>query len=96
MAYHYNFVMIELFNPISSMKKKSPSQSAFLSLRVLIGLAVFLSGICLALAGLGTFSNAQKRPEPVKELYSARRSNTLLRFIACSGRRPKRSVFTSR
>jgi len=40
------------------MKKKSPSQSAFLNRRVLIGLAVFLSGICLALAGLGTLSNA--------------------------------------
>src|SRR5262245_32866174 len=39
------------------MKKKSPSQSAYLNLRVLVGLAVFLSGICLALAGLGTFSN---------------------------------------
>ena len=39
------------------MKKKSPSQSAFLNLRVLIGLVVFLSGVCLALAGLGTFSN---------------------------------------
>jgi len=42
------------------MKKKSPSQSAFLNLRVLIGLVVFLSGICLALAGLGTFSNARQ------------------------------------
>jgi subtilisin family serine protease len=40
------------------MKKKSPSQSAFLNLRVLIGLAVFLSGVCLALAGLGTFSKS--------------------------------------
>jgi subtilisin family serine protease len=38
------------------MKKKSPSQSAYFNLRVLIGLAVFLSGVCLALAGLGTFS----------------------------------------
>jgi subtilisin family serine protease len=49
------------------MKKKSPSQSAFLNLRVLIGLAVFLSGICLALAGLGTFSNGSrqsKQPAP--------------------------------
>ena len=43
------------------MKKKSPSQSAFLNLRVLIGLAVFLSGICLALAGLGTFANASRQ-----------------------------------
>jgi subtilisin family serine protease len=43
------------------MKKKSPSQSAFLNLRVLIGLAVFLSGICLALAGLGTLSNASRQ-----------------------------------
>src|SRR5215475_13433335 len=42
------------------MKKKSPSQSAFLNLRVLIGLAIFLSGVCLALAGLGTFSNPKK------------------------------------
>jgi hypothetical protein len=40
------------------MKKKSPSQSAFFNLRVLIGLAVFLSGVCLALAGLGTFSKS--------------------------------------
>ena len=43
------------------MKKKSPSQSAFLNLRVLIGLAIFLSGICLALAGLGTFANASRQ-----------------------------------
>ena len=43
------------------MKKKSPSQSAFLNPRVLIGLAVFLSGICLALAGLGTFANASRQ-----------------------------------
>src|SRR5437867_43618 len=43
------------------MKKKSPSQSAFLNRRVLIGLAVFLSGICLALAGLGTLSNASRQ-----------------------------------
>src|SRR6266513_5797360 len=40
------------------MKKKSPSQSAFLNVRTLMGLIIFLSGICLALAGLGTFSNA--------------------------------------
>ena len=43
------------------MKKKSPSQSAFLNPRVLIGLAIFLSGICLALAGLGTFANASRQ-----------------------------------
>jgi hypothetical protein len=43
------------------MKKKSPSQSAFLNRRVLIGLAVFLSGICLALAGLGTLSSASRQ-----------------------------------
>ena len=40
------------------MKKKTNSQSAFFNLRVLIGLVVFLSGVCLALAGLGAFSNA--------------------------------------
>src|SRR5262249_4073234 len=45
------------------MKKKSGSQSAFLNPRVLIGLAVFLSGICLALAGLGTFSNASRHSQ---------------------------------
>ena len=43
------------------MKKKSPSQSAFLNPRIVIGLAVFLSGICLALAGLGTFANASRQ-----------------------------------
>ena len=43
------------------MKKKSPSQSAFLNLRIVIGLAVFLSGVCLALAGLGTFANASRQ-----------------------------------
>jgi hypothetical protein len=38
------------------MKKKSASRSAFFNLRVLIGLLVLLSGVFLALAGLGTFS----------------------------------------
>ncbi len=43
------------------MKKRSSSQSAYLNLRVLIGLVVFLSGVCLALAGLGTLSNASRQ-----------------------------------
>src|SRR5262245_19320907 len=43
------------------MKKKSPSQSAFLNVRLLTGLAIFLSGVCLALAGLGTFSNVSRQ-----------------------------------
>src|SRR5437773_10888838 len=38
------------------MKKKSTSQSAFLNLRVLIGLFIVLAGVFLALIGLGTFS----------------------------------------
>ena len=38
------------------MKKKSASQSAFFNLRVLIGLCIVLTGVFLALAGLGTFS----------------------------------------
>ncbi len=38
------------------MKKKSASRSAFFNLRVLIGLFVVLTGVFLALAGLGTFS----------------------------------------
>src|SRR4029453_15088228 len=38
------------------MKKKSASQSAFFSLRVLIGLFIVLAGVFLALAGFGTFS----------------------------------------
>jgi len=40
------------------MKKKTNSQSAFLNLRVLVGVVIFLSGVGLALAGLGTFSDA--------------------------------------
>ncbi|MGB9473563.1 MAG: protease inhibitor I9 family protein, partial [Candidatus Udaeobacter sp.] len=42
------------------MKKKSRSQSAYLNVRVLLGLAVLLSGVCLALAGLGTFSKTSR------------------------------------
>src|SRR5215813_10105204 len=38
------------------MKNKSTSQSAFFNLRVLIGLFVVLTGVFLALIGLGTFS----------------------------------------
>src|SRR6266516_381720 len=38
------------------MKKKSTSQSAFFNLRVLIGLFVVLTGVFLALIGVGTFS----------------------------------------
>src|SRR5215471_18590336 len=38
------------------MKKKSTSRSAFFNVRVLIGLFVVLTGVFLALAGLGTFS----------------------------------------
>src|SRR5436190_10191618 len=40
------------------MKKKFTSKSAFLNLRVLIGLLVVLAGVLFALLGLGTFSNA--------------------------------------
>src|SRR6266702_5388539 len=38
------------------MKKKSASRSAFFNLRVLIGLFVVLTGVFLALAGIGTYS----------------------------------------
>src|SRR5436305_12509742 len=38
------------------MKNKSTSQSAFLNLRVLIGLFIVLAGVFLALIGFGTFS----------------------------------------
>ena len=45
------------------MKKKSTSQSAFLNLRLLIGLFVVLAGVFLALAGFGAFSaQAQQKP----------------------------------
>src|SRR5207237_642355 len=44
------------------MKKKSASRSAFFNLRVLIGLFVVLSGVFLALAGLGTFSASAFSP----------------------------------
>ena len=52
------------------MKKKSASQSAFLNLRVLIGLFIVLAGVFLALIGLGTFSgltaNSAKAQQPHK------------------------------
>jgi len=40
------------------MKRKSASQSAFFNLRVLIGLFIFLTGVFLALFGMGAFSSA--------------------------------------
>src|SRR5436190_19400599 len=40
------------------MKKKSNSQSAFLNLRVFIGLFIALTGVFLALLGAGAFSTA--------------------------------------
>src|SRR5213593_711629 len=51
------------------MKKKSTSRSAFFNLRVLIGLFVVLTGVFLALIGLGTFSgltatSAQAQQKP--------------------------------
>ena len=39
------------------MKKKSTSQSAFFSLRILVGLMVFICAVFLALIGFGAFSN---------------------------------------
>ncbi len=44
------------------MKKKSTSQSAFLNLRVLIGLFVVLAGVFLALVGFGAFSAQAQKP----------------------------------
>ena len=46
------------------MKKKSTSKSAFLNLRVLIGLFMVLAAVFLALLGLGTFSNASAQANP--------------------------------
>src|SRR6478736_5446210 len=51
------------------MKKKSASCSAFLNLRVLIGLFIALAGVSLALAGLNVFAanranHAQPQPGP--------------------------------
>src|SRR5437870_51908 len=48
------------------MKTKSTSQSAFLNLRVLIGLFVALAGVVLALIGFGTF------PAPAASMARAR------------------------
>jgi hypothetical protein len=44
------------------MKKKSASQSAFFNLRVLMGLFIALTGVFLALVGLGAFSNLLAQP----------------------------------
>ncbi len=40
------------------MKKKSPSQSAFFNLRVLVGLCIALAGVFLVLLGSGVLSSA--------------------------------------
>src|SRR6516162_8466749 len=49
------------------MQKKSASQSAFFNLRVLLGLALALAGIFLALLGLGAFSNASAQSNAIPE-----------------------------
>src|SRR5439155_25742127 len=51
------------------MKKKSASQSAFFSLRVLIGLFAVLAGVFLALLGFGAFSaQAQQNYTPTMSM----------------------------
>src|SRR5437016_11177606 len=49
------------------MKKKSASRSGFFNLRVLIGLFVVLTGVFLALAGLGTFSASAFSPAKAQQ-----------------------------
>src|ERR1044072_9224375 len=44
------------------MKKQSPSQSAFLNLRVLFGTALLLCGVGLAVAGLNTYTTDASPP----------------------------------
>ena len=49
------------------MKNKSTSQSAFLNIRVLLGLVLALAGVFLALVGFGAFSNASAQANPKAE-----------------------------
>src|SRR5204862_7166408 len=49
------------------MKRKSTSQSAFFSLRVLIRLFVVPAGVLLALVGFGAFSNVFAQVKGTKE-----------------------------
>src|SRR5213596_433681 len=49
------------------MKKKSASRSAFFNLRVLIELFVVLTGVFLALVGLGTFSASAFSPAKAQQ-----------------------------
>ena len=59
------------------MKKKTNSQSAFLNLRVLVGVVIFLSGVCLALAGLGTLSNASPQSKQTTSRSNAPASDAI-------------------
>ena len=68
------------------MNKKSSSQSAFLNPRVLMGLVVLLSGVCLALAGLGTFSNASRQSKQSTSRGGGKSSGLAL-FLSRSGGR---------
>src|SRR6266404_2308395 len=52
------------------MKKKSASQLAFFNLRVLIGLFLFLTGVFLALFGMGAFSSAFAQGKDTKNNLS--------------------------
>jgi subtilisin family serine protease len=69
------------------MKKKSPSQSAFLNIRVLIGVAVFLSGVCLALAGLGTFSKTSRQSQQSTSRPGVKSAHASKSFVHATDRR---------
>ena len=64
------------------MKKKTNSQSAFFNLRVLVGVVIFLSGVCLALAGLGTFSNASPQSKQTTSRSNAPASDAIQYSLA--------------
>jgi hypothetical protein len=49
------------------MKNKSTSQSAFLNLRVFLGLVLALAAVSIALVGLGAFSNASAQANATQE-----------------------------
>jgi len=59
------------------MKKKTSSQSAFLILRGLIGVVIFLFGVCLALIGLGTFSHASPQSKQTTSRSNAPASDAI-------------------
>src|SRR3984893_15861228 len=68
----------------STPRAKAHLQSAFFSLRVLIGLFIVLAGVCLALAGLGAFSASMAQAQQKNKIITNSKDPLVPNGFDCS------------